>query len=105
MANCDILSFDMCTLESFKESLFFLKTESGVTFSQKVELTPNAGRRGWLLGAGCCFGTDSVLCMMLPCWNEEVVAAVGARSEEAAQPLLAISIYYVHISIDAPIAE
>ena len=42
MENCDILSFDMCTLESFQESLFFLKTESGVTFSQKVELTPNA---------------------------------------------------------------
>jgi len=45
MANCYILSFDMCTLESFQESLFFLKTESGVTFSQKVELTPNAGLR------------------------------------------------------------
>ena len=43
MANCDILSFDMCTLESFQESLFFFKTESGVTFSQKVESTPNAG--------------------------------------------------------------
>jgi hypothetical protein len=42
MANCDSLSFDMCTLESFQESLFFLKTESGVTFSQKMELTPNA---------------------------------------------------------------
>jgi hypothetical protein len=42
MANCDILSFDMCTLESFQESLFFFKTESGVTFSQKVESTPNA---------------------------------------------------------------
>ena len=41
-ANCDSLSFDMCTLESFQESLFFLKTESGVTFFQKVELTPNA---------------------------------------------------------------
>ena len=42
MANCDILSFDMCTLESSQESLFFFKTESEVTFSQKVELTPNA---------------------------------------------------------------
>jgi hypothetical protein len=30
MANCDSLSFDMCTLESFQESLFFLKTESGL---------------------------------------------------------------------------
>ena len=44
MANCDILSFDMCTLESSQESLFFFKTESEVTFSQKVELTPNAGQ-------------------------------------------------------------
>ena len=44
MENCDILSFDMCTLESSQESLFFLKTESGVTFSQKVESTPNAER-------------------------------------------------------------
>ena len=43
--NCNILILDMCTLESFQESLFFLKTESGVTFSQKHELTPNAGGR------------------------------------------------------------